>query len=307
MGKLKNKPAGEKRYNPYRKFLGAFTPNWLLRRSVKEISWGAKATFGRLTEFAGVNGKCFPPVERISEELGVSERTIQRYLRELKQLKLIEIHHRAGSSNEYHFLDHPWIEWAEKTPPYMLDPSELAPLQPDLSTTPDNLVGGRGDRSVVSNTTNLSGRGDRSVAKGVTNLSPIKDNIKLNLKDSPKKARGRAKGGDFNLFEDAGLNSQDENLHFSQSIASYPKNPHHRNLYAIQKLWVERRIDGFTGEQILEGVKKYRAYCDGINITGKKSVMSLARFFGDELNFNNPWGEELTRHKKENNPYSRYD
>jgi len=307
MGKIKNNPKKEERYNPYRKFLGAFTPNWLLRHTIKEISWGAKATFGRLTEFAGVNGKCFPPIDLISNELGVSERTIQRYIRELKQLKLIEIARRPGSSNEYHFLDHPWIEWAEKTPPYMVDPSESSPLQPELSTTPDKVVVGRGDRSVVKGVTDLSSRGDKVVVKGVTDLSPIKDNIKLNLKDSTKNARLRAKGGVFDLFEDAGLNSRDENLQFSQAVASYPKNPHHRHLYAIQKLWVERRIDGFSGEQMVEGVKKYRAYCDGTNITGKRSVMSLARFFGDELNFNNEWGAELDRYKKENNPYSKYD
>lgn len=94
--------------NPWRMFVGAMTPNWLLCR--KEVSHAAKLCYARLSQYAGKNGHCFPKQSTLAEELGVSERQLRDYIRELISLDLLEsTQHGIGASNSYLFLDHPWI------------------------------------------------------------------------------------------------------------------------------------------------------------------------------------------------------
>lgn len=94
--------------NPYRAFVGAFIPNWLMERA--EISSSAKLCYARLCQFAGEDGKCYPKQSTIAESLGVTERTARTLVNELVSFGLISIE-RAGlqSPNEYRFLDHEWI------------------------------------------------------------------------------------------------------------------------------------------------------------------------------------------------------
>jgi Helix-turn-helix domain len=94
--------------NPYKLFVGSFVPNWLLRR--KEVSPGAKLCYARLCQYAGQAGEAFPYQESLAEELGVSLRQAQEYLKELQQHRLIESRQRGfQQSNVYRFLNHTWI------------------------------------------------------------------------------------------------------------------------------------------------------------------------------------------------------
>jgi hypothetical protein len=97
-----------KRINPWRMFIGAMVPNWLLCR--EEISQGVKLAYARLAQYAGRDGKCFPKQSTLGHELGVSERMANEYVRTLIKNELIE-RERPGLalSNRYFFLDHPWI------------------------------------------------------------------------------------------------------------------------------------------------------------------------------------------------------
>lgn len=89
-------------------FVGSMIPNWLQCRA--EISQGAKLAYARLAQYAGERGKCFPKQRTLATELGVSERTVRDYLRELVEFALIESEQRGlKKSNLYFFLDHPWI------------------------------------------------------------------------------------------------------------------------------------------------------------------------------------------------------
>ena len=45
-------------YIPYKKFIGAYLPNWILKRT--ELNGNDKVIFARLCQYAGENGKCFP-------------------------------------------------------------------------------------------------------------------------------------------------------------------------------------------------------------------------------------------------------
>jgi hypothetical protein len=100
-------------YNPFKMFYGCFIPNWLLQRT--EITQGAKLCFARLAQYAGENGKCFPSIKTLANELGVKDRMIQNYLSELRDFKLIETHQTSGHGvNEFIFL---WHEWSEPLHP----------------------------------------------------------------------------------------------------------------------------------------------------------------------------------------------
>jgi hypothetical protein len=112
---------GEK-FNPYRKFpTGVWIPEGLLR--YRGVSAEAKLLYGQLLRHAGENGKCFPTKKSLSTVLGVDERTIQRYIRELATN-----HHgypfiqrrqiRPGvSANDYDFVYHPLLLGETKLSP----------------------------------------------------------------------------------------------------------------------------------------------------------------------------------------------
>lgn len=95
-------------FNPYKLFVGSFIPNWLLHR--KEISQGAKLCYARLCQYAGKDGIAWPAQKTLAEELGCSEREVQRYLKQLIESGLIASEQRGlGKPNIYRFRHHAWI------------------------------------------------------------------------------------------------------------------------------------------------------------------------------------------------------
>jgi hypothetical protein len=108
------------RINPYKCFHGSLVPNWLMPR--KEISPGAKLCYGRLAQYAGKKAVAYPRQRVLAEELGVSDRQIRSYIRELAYpplhpdgmrdyAPLIEVVQLGlKKANRYFFLDHPWIQ-----------------------------------------------------------------------------------------------------------------------------------------------------------------------------------------------------
>lgn len=75
-------------YNPFGILPGSPLPNWLLRRT--DLSQGAKLCYGRLLQFSGKNGQCFPSKETLAIELGVSVRQVSNYITKLKRANLIK-------------------------------------------------------------------------------------------------------------------------------------------------------------------------------------------------------------------------
>ena len=95
------------RFNPYKEFVGAWIPNWLLRRD--EISANAKLVYARLAQYGGKDGECFPLQETIASETGLSEYQVCRAIGQLKRVKLIDSVQRGlHKPNMYHFLIHEW-------------------------------------------------------------------------------------------------------------------------------------------------------------------------------------------------------
>lgn len=94
--------------NPYKQFNGIFIPDWLLER--EEILIGSKICYARLTRYAGKNGYCYPKIDTLAKEIGVSVVQCKRYIKELKDHKLIAVKRRGfGNSNVYYFCHHDWM------------------------------------------------------------------------------------------------------------------------------------------------------------------------------------------------------
>ena len=70
-------------FNPYRVFQGAFAPYWLLEH--RGICTGAKLCYIRLLGFAGKDARCYPSLEKLGASLGVSERQVRDYIKELER------------------------------------------------------------------------------------------------------------------------------------------------------------------------------------------------------------------------------
>jgi DNA-binding transcriptional MocR family regulator len=110
-GEIKEKPSAAAAYiNPYRLFCGSPIPEWL--EPLSTISAGAKLCYARLCRFAGKNGVAWPHQKTLAAKLGVSDRTIRAYLRELKDAGLIETRPRRikgllTHQHEYLFPYHP--------------------------------------------------------------------------------------------------------------------------------------------------------------------------------------------------------
>lgn len=96
--------------NPYRMFQGVFIPNALLR--FKGVSQSAKLMWGRLAQYAGEDGRCYPDFADLSEEIGLSESGARKVLKELRDANLIWIKYPKGKERlmhrrcEYFFINH---------------------------------------------------------------------------------------------------------------------------------------------------------------------------------------------------------
>jgi hypothetical protein len=84
-------------------------PNWLLCRP--EVSFGAKATYSRLVQFADKDGVAWPSQDVLAKELGIKTRQVKTYIQELVRFSLIAAClNGMPASNSYYFLYHPWID-----------------------------------------------------------------------------------------------------------------------------------------------------------------------------------------------------
>ncbi len=119
-------------FNPYKRFTGILIPESLVRGP--EISPGAKLCYGRLARYAGQDGKCFPAVQTLAAEIGVTERQGQNYLKELESRHLIRRDFKPGKSSDFVFLWHDTFanRGEDIAPPVVKDvaPQECTMLHP---------------------------------------------------------------------------------------------------------------------------------------------------------------------------------
>ena len=116
-GTPQTRPRVGEPFNPYQRFNNVLVPEAMARN--RELSPAAKLIYGRLRRYAGKDGRCFPRVDTLGEEVGLGERQTQKHLRTLEREGYIRTVERftadgAQTSNGYAFLWHPTFdEWEE--------------------------------------------------------------------------------------------------------------------------------------------------------------------------------------------------
>ncbi|SHO52880.1 helix-turn-helix domain-containing protein [Desulfopila aestuarii] len=97
--------------NPYKQFQGAFLPNAIME--CLELSQSAKLMWARLAQYAGKDGRCFPSIEQLGDDIGLSRSAARKVLAELQEKGFILVKHAIGKdrlmhkTSEYFFLEHP--------------------------------------------------------------------------------------------------------------------------------------------------------------------------------------------------------
>lgn len=153
-------PAMGEVFNPYGMFNGVWVPESLLKCS--DICVAGRLLFGLLARFAGRDGRCFPSVETLAKEMGMSARQIQRLLTKLCRAGFLrrDPQYRSNGSqrsNAYYFLYHSSLA------PAIAVATSSADL---LSKSANRLTKGGGDTDVTP---------PANVTPGTTEMSPLEE------------------------------------------------------------------------------------------------------------------------------------
>ena len=93
-----------KRFSPYKQFRRvSVIPNTLMRYT--GLSHGAKLIWARLAQYAGADGRAYPAVGTLAQDVGLKKRHTQNLLAELKTKGFIESE-LGPRANAYYFLFH---------------------------------------------------------------------------------------------------------------------------------------------------------------------------------------------------------
>ena len=115
-------------HNPKSHAPAVYIPCWLIQVPNSLLSYAAKILYGRLAQWSNENGDVFRSYNQLSQEIGSSKRSINEYLRELRECGLIGTHHpQAGGLNHFEFYEHEWMH--EKINPFLCYKSEIDPEQ----------------------------------------------------------------------------------------------------------------------------------------------------------------------------------
>ena len=99
-----------KTHNPKAHAPAVYIPCWLIQIPSSQLSHQAKLLYGRLAQWSSAKGTVHRSIPQLVEELGMSKSTIDRTLKELKEVKLIGTYQvESGGINHYQFYDHEWM------------------------------------------------------------------------------------------------------------------------------------------------------------------------------------------------------
>jgi hypothetical protein len=104
-------------------------PRYILKD--KTLTFGARLTYAVLLSYAWQEDSCFPGQARMADDLGSTDRSIRRFLLELKGAGYIDWNQQGlGKTNVYFILDYqPFKIEADRTPASGLDRTLLSGLK----------------------------------------------------------------------------------------------------------------------------------------------------------------------------------
>lgn len=99
-----------KLHNPKSHAPAVYIPCWLAQVPILDISLQAKMVYGRLSQWSSAGGICTRSAPELAKELGLSARSVERYIHELKEIGLIGTYQQEdGGKNCFEFYDHEWM------------------------------------------------------------------------------------------------------------------------------------------------------------------------------------------------------
>jgi len=153
-------------FNPYKMFVGSFIPNIIMED--EDLSNLSKLIYGRLTQYAGPKGTCWPKEETLAFSVRRSVSQIHKCLLELEDKEFIVRVKPTGRdrllhrSIRYHFL---WKdEWDSLLEPDQTSDSEIdenaryAPSENTVSAPSENTVSGTSENTVSNNKIEIRNR-----------------------------------------------------------------------------------------------------------------------------------------------------
>ncbi len=99
-----------KTHNPKSHAPAVYIPCWLIQVPQNELSHLAKMLYGRLAQWSNTKGYVSRSAPELSAEMGCHPRVIERGLKELRDVGLIETYQtQKGGTNSFIFLDHEFM------------------------------------------------------------------------------------------------------------------------------------------------------------------------------------------------------
>lgn len=97
-------------HNPKAHSPAVYIPCWLIQIDSHQLSHQAKLLYGRLAQWSNANGIVYRSVKQLMQELGFSSDCVERTLKELRDVKLIETYQiKPRGVNHYKFLENEWM------------------------------------------------------------------------------------------------------------------------------------------------------------------------------------------------------
>jgi hypothetical protein len=89
---------------PYGKFNGFMIPNLLAKSGI--LSPAEMLIWGRMAQYAGSDGDCWPSYRALAQELSLSETTVKKNIKKLIDKGFVYRESEAGKSSHFYFLRH---------------------------------------------------------------------------------------------------------------------------------------------------------------------------------------------------------
>lgn len=100
----------KKLHNPKSHAPAVYIPCWLIQVPSSKLSYHAKLIYGRLSQWSTTKGTVTRSIHQLSVELGMNKNTVERGLKELRDVELISTYKKSsGGQNYYKFYEHEWM------------------------------------------------------------------------------------------------------------------------------------------------------------------------------------------------------
>ena len=245
----------KKIHNPKSTAPAVYIQSWLIQVPHSDLSFGAKLLYGRLAQWSNTTGDVYRSSRQLSKELGIGERTVERFIQELKEVELIgTFQPRAGGLNHFKFYDHPWMHKdLAKELSYEIDPPPhlaVPPASPG-GTPPPHLAG-----------------------INIKEIKQTKDNIYISENDSKTSEPQKIKENPYvDSTYDTAYKTSERTDHFHEPDPNEPFErfwdayPSKQNKPMCKQLWLQADLDGKIEDILIklkEQVAKDSRWLDGI-------------------------------------------